>query len=452
MINISSAYNNVAVCYYNLGIKKNLRLKYFEEADKLDSQSIPIAYNLATEYEDRGKRCKAIELYEKMIKLEPEEMEYYHNIVELKLKIFNIKNTPKELKEKYLEEATNMLKQLFKHEKMSEEFKTKYPEEAYLVYCIEKLEQLNDEPKIYFYLSRIFQNIKNIKDKLIVNFENNLEIAHYTNLNSLKELIKDGAKLRISNAAYLNDPTEGLAFEECLKSIWEKDIYKKYINLDCSFNEDNQEIKYNNTYIASFSAQTDYLPMWVQYGDDAQGCSLVLNKEIFDKSEIEKIKAEISKIRKSEGVVEKKSYCLYNVNYISPDGSDLNDSIKKEISEIGKVLHECMIALEDINDRDVVFDFARTMIEQVRYLFKTSAYKHEKEMRIIIFSEIENTKTEEFIREGDLFPRVFVELEKELKFDKIIFGSKVSKVVEKVPYLMKSGKIKKVYKSTIKYK
>lgn len=450
-----AVYNNLAICYGKLHINRSKILPYHILAYSFAKTSEIITKNLALEYTIHGKRQDAIDIYEILSKQKPDNIEYIHKQIDLYFEIYEIRRTPKVTKDECLEKATELLKLLYNSAEYQSEFKKNYPEEAYLVSEILKLQECNDEPRVYLFLSKIFQHINSIKKRLRMNLDENVEIAHYTTLEILKILVGENSKFRISNATYLNDPTEGEVFQKCLEDLWEKDILLDNINNNQEKIENNK-LDINNTYIASFSMKPDYLPMWVQYGNDAKGCSIVFSNSIFDEDDLPYLLNGTegnsdSRVIQTINSEDTPPYCLYKIQYICEDASNLDTIIKEHLIDIGKLLNNCKYNLLD-DGIQIIFSFTKTLFEQIRYLFKSDSYKHEEEMRVVLFSHIENASVEDFIREGSIFPRVYVELDKELKFDKIILGSKVIKSNEYVPYLIKSGKVKSVYNSKIKYK
>ena len=97
-------------------------------------------------------------------------------------------------------------------------------------------------------------------------------IGHYTRIDNLKHLIlpnKLSSKLRMYNAEYMNDPSEG-------KSLM------KFLSNHTTFNYDESDKQgYSKIYLSCFTTEIDNLPMWSIYGNDGQGCCLVFNDDFF---------------------------------------------------------------------------------------------------------------------------------------------------------------------------
>ena len=102
-------------------------------------------------------------------------------------------------------------------------------------------------------------------------------VFHFTSIKALSCLSKSDSKLRLTNSAFLNDPSEGLVARKHLK-----DYAKQHSGSSCSslinkfLSSDLDTIPISNTYIASFNQTLDNtsLPMWYQYGDKGSGCSI----------------------------------------------------------------------------------------------------------------------------------------------------------------------------------
>ena len=203
-------------------------------------------------------------------------------------------------------------------------------------------------------------------------------IYHYTSLKVLEILSRPEATFHLSNTAYLNDPQEGLLglklLREELGSIHGKTLSSYWT----SFLPSSSEFFIHQSFVASFIRGCDTLPMWVQYGANGNGCCLeIKTSEVCDP--------------------------LYSIIY------DKNDLIKFFTSIIEE-LEEYKQKYSTVDPAtDSIFQYAKNILIHACYLYKDSAYKHEDEVRILTFAPLKKAKTELSTREGEDFPRVFLE-------------------------------------------
>lgn len=292
---------------------------------------------------------------------------------------------------------------------------------------------------IYNFLNKIYSNrfykyyLKNIanieiyynymlqildcKKKHFSQKKNNEIIYHYTNISALEKMTQPNSKFHLSNVAYLNDPMEGRLFINLTKQLIKKKDFPKWNFL----NNKPDELSVSNSFVASFIRQDkEKLPMWVQYGDNAKGCMIGI---------------ESSSI----------SAPLYEIIYDIKKANNYINSIKDILlfykKEDGNI---------DMNN-DVVFSYAAESLTQISYLYKDTYYEHEREVRILLFADLNTVKEEQIIRDGEYFPRLFVELNNMPKFDSITLGPK-SKDIEKIAVSLSRRGYQNVEKSKIHFK
>lgn len=279
--------------------------------------------------------------------------------------------------------------------------------------------------------------------RLLIVPDFSISIGHYTRLENLKYLIlpkgEDG-KLRMSNACYMNDPSEGYAL---IKFLTNKDT-----NLSGSW--DKQP---NNIYLSCFTTAIDELPMWSMYGDDGKGCCLLFKKGFFDFT---------SESISDEFIVgnqhEKENDFLLRVVYLSQETGKMTFDVfpqdeehldKKLANAIDRIkVHLNKISyIQDGKQNKTVDDILNFIFAQIRYLFKDSSYAHEHELRLIKYSE-----TPLLDKNTWIVPQLYIEVEKPLEYEKVILGPKVEQTNRVTPYLIYTGKVKEVVKSTIEYR
>jgi len=281
------------------------------------------------------------------------------------------------------------------------------------------------------------------------------QVGHYTRIESIKHLVakepEEKNKLRLNNVAYMNDPSEGHVFLDLLNNQILNDYY-----FTIGEKETRQIMNDSDTYLGSFSTNVDSLPLWVQYGNNGQGCCLIFNRACFDEEEpITPLRmpsqVEIAHANEEENLASPK-YCLYRVIYInSIDDLAKDDPLLDQLQKVSELLSNIDREMKKTSDTSAKEELRRIVInaiDQVRFLFKNKDFAHEHELRIVTTSY--NPIADEGKRAREI-PHLYVVMEKELKYDEIILGPKVEKPSEVAPYIYYTGKVKRVTKSSIKY-
>ena len=135
-------------------------------------------------------------------------------------------------------------------------------------------------------------------------------------------------------------------------------------------------------FIASFINDSENsLPMWSQYGNQYTGCRLAFSSKDIPCD-------------------------LYSVIYEETE-------LKEHIDQILQTLDSYQEELETPIDynRDPVFIFAQDIFQLLSYIYKNPAFRHEREVRLLIFSDIESSFAENTIRSNEDFPRIFKEID-----------------------------------------
>lgn len=224
-------------------------------------------------------------------------------------------------------------------------------------------------------------------------------IDHYTSLQTLKCLTEKDAHLRLYNAAFLNDPSEGAFFHNSLKEFLDnRDQRDQSDRLAELIDHTSKSTPFypNSAYIVSFSnlnGEDDHnsLPMWFQYADHCKGCAIKFRTKRFGLN-------------------------VYNVSY----GSDGLDSFFEGFFEIFNSIWDSNPAKYT---EDAIISIAADILNLVSYLYKNESYEHEQESRIILFSPPQNAKKEDAPRAGELLPRTYLEVP--FSIDSVTFGPDV---------------------------
>lgn len=195
-------------------------------------------------------------------------------------------------------------------------------------------------------------------------------LYHYTTLSALSNLAPNTFGFRLSNAAFLNDPSEG----KLLIQKFENDIASKL-----PYSYSSNFISPIQTYLASFNPTDDSLPMWVQYGDKSAGCSIGFDPNAF----------------------------LQPVYRVSYDFNDFKPFFSRVNKELSKLLSLKPVEAYAYQIR-VLYLYAMTCLNELAYLYKDEHYNHESELRIIITRHPKFAEKEPTPRSGEIFPRTFV--------------------------------------------
>lgn len=290
--------------------------------------------------------------------------------------------------------------------------------------------------------------IRIIKKELIFETTGETEICHYSKLATLKYIIqvkdsKPQPKLRISNIAYLNDPSEGNILLHLLKKSVQSNVFDKLLGNENTEENKLVEVSFSKVFIGSFSTAKNKLPMWTLYGDDSKGCCLVFDDYFFDKKN-ELIETKSNMDDKS---IFSQELILYRVKYLDLDNLDESDPIVSCIKEIASILD---LFEGIISKYESVRIWIMSLLDEIRFLFKDSDYDYENEVRIIIHAENSEIQVDDGQNELNI-PKLYVDLQRKLIYKEIILGSKIDKPNAVAPFLLHSGMVKKVIKSGINY-
>ena len=366
----------------------------------------------------------------------PEEIE--------KILEYNINN--EDICNKFLEITLNE-ERLILLLQMLKKFSKKIITKKYHFFKYLTTDEIQDEKKQI--ILKIFKEIQTIMKTLSVkkeDFEKLKKIGHYTNIEVIPCIIvkeinnKDDSdtkgRLLLSNANYMNDPSEGKILLEYLNTIDKSFSSLFYKN----------EFEVSSVYLSSFTTAIDNLPMWSQYGNNGKGCCIVFNKNYFDKpKEVHDITdnlKENEKVRQDECV-------LYRICYI--DDKNNKYKFQREDEDIKKCLENIHENFKIINDENVE-KIVMIYLEQIRYLFKSSDYKHEEEYRILKNVPINSKKiiTREDVKP---VPKLYVKIESKLnQISEVILGPKVDFPDYISPYIKYCDEKIEIRKSKVKFR
>lgn len=260
-------------------------------------------------------------------------------------------------------------------------------------------------------------------------------IQYYTRIEHLKLLLEDelehetNYRLPMFHSCHMNDPEEGKILRNyLLGNISRKDREKLgYLDSNTSYDENYVFLKsffYHSKQNSHFSKE--FLPMWVQYGNDAKGACIILNEKTFNKAKLRKVM-----YLNSEGKCE---------NDITNKINELLSDCKKAFV---KIVHICnneinLDSIEAKRGMKKILELTEYIISIISFLFKDASYKHENEARLIITKTNYNLDKVRTIG-GDI-PKLFLYSDFQTYIDEIILGAKIDIPENHVPFIHKHGR------------
>ena len=327
-------------------------------------------------------------------------------------------------------------------------------------------------------ISTIYINIQKIKQLLVVEDFKDLKFGHYTNGEVLQILLDSKEKIsveenyeitgktRLYNVGYMNDPEEGKLLDSILG-------FHKGIGLD-------DKVSSSPWFLMSLTTAIDELTMWAQYGNNAEGVCLEFKPDSFlevkSQKDLEWLTLEASKrdsVQKgnesSQENAAKLKDCLYRICYLDEDSlKECEIKIKEEDNELLKdkkekdnesledeadatveetrhskiegFLKEIKESINDVlndapveEEKDELREDLDKLLEEIRYLFKSSAYSYEKELRLLKYSEISSKNHMIKVHKVKPAAKLYIEREDKIELNRIIFGPKFNKPEDVVP-------------------
>ena len=349
-------------------------------------------------------------------------------------------------------------------------------------------------------ISTIYINIQKIKQLLVVEDFKDLKFGHYTNgevlqtlLNSKEEIsniekYEITGKTRLYNVAYMNDPEEGKLLDSILG-------FHKSISLD-------DKVATSPWFLMSLTNAIDDLTMWSQYGNNAEGVCLEFKPDSFlevkSQKDLEWLTIEAFKkdsvqkgYESGQEDTSKPKDCLYRICYLDEDSLKKceikieekdNELLKdKKVATVKVIRHSQNGKKKTINYSTVerprhsqiegslkeikgaINDVLKVapeeireeldkLLEEIRYLFKSSAYSYEKELRLLKYSELSSKNHLIKVHKVKPAAKLYIERETEIELNRIIFGPKFNKPEEVVPLVNLLDKQIKCERSSKKFR
>ncbi len=337
----------------------------------------------------------------------------------------------------------------------------------YIAFCLKDLKQCRGET--FNILLDLSSAIRMTQSRLFQKPQNRREVAHYTSLHTLKNLVGGKGRFRLYNAAYMNDPEEGDVFSQIME--------KHDVNVKDDFYPDISSY-ISPAYIGSFvtvdsgdkqkDEKKDKLFLWRTYGKhdgkEAGGACLVFKHDgdCFAETLLETIgKMDQLDDKESQKILAKPP--LYKVAY-QGEIKELEDELGKVAVSLQKIkdklpkdkLPEDMLPKDKLY-KDTLLKLVRELLDEIRFLFKADHYKEEKELRAICVrdSRKENQQQgsdEVKIDMEKIPPRFYLETDKDFRFNEVILGPNAQRPAEWKKWLKQQWKGLTVEESKIKYR
>ena len=284
--------------------------------------------------------------------------------------------------------------------------------------------------------------------------------VHYTNLNTLKLLLskkdkQSNPKFRLWNSSYMNDLAEGtILVTEMISTYADNEIkenlvefmsycFPDVVNKIDDDEKDFDTIQYynSNMYLSSLSVEDDYLSMWIHYGNNASGCSIKFNDDFFDYNYQKPYDIKLDDYDYSE-------FPLYRTQYL--DGNDLNDELKNNVMELYGLLSDTYKEIKKDNfsysEKNQVYLLTRSILDEIRFLFKDKNYSYENEIRVM------KSSRNPIIDYNFEIPRLYIEVNKEVAINEVRVAPKITDYSNIMPWLFECKNVVKIKKSNVKYK
>ena len=474
-------------------------IEFFKKADSLNPHDIDTHFNLAYCYEQIGEFEEAISLYHELLETNYEDGEVHYNLGNswLGLKNFekaagcyskalelnypniglvynNLGNVYYELDDfeeakkcflkamrvdpihpLFMRNYAETLKRQGKYEKAIESFEKYLELDITNEWDTYEVEEWIRESKKFSQnkgYSQVVDTISRIKS--LLEYEGK-DITHYTSLSVSQKLVLNSSQFRLSEGAFLNDTSEGT---ELFESLDQPELLIE------NTKNVKEEIFAQKPFIGSFVMDTKYndLTLWRMYGkegnEEGKGCAITLDRrflidELKKKLEASKKKGVSSKI--------KEELKFYRVAYFKKKHLDFilelpesNEQKVKELSQSIQKLRQLVKKYYAANTELAKRIDLKEALNEIAFLFKSSEYVHENEVRLIIRGIGFRKNISE---ESLLPPKVYIELAPIDDFIKrITLGPKIQRAEEWASSfyysLLKKGKKISVIMSRLPYK
>lgn len=235
-------------------------------------------------------------------------------------------------------------------------------------------------------------------------------VGYFTTLEGLAPMISGGGpgeargnRLRLYNAAYLDDPGEGSRLLD-VAALPAAGLLREFFT-DASPTGRVPTLSWNGheycVYVASFSLRNDHFDLWRTYGHDGEGCcvvtplsafrqegdglplNLVYEAELAERGALPEesrpasaaMRARLAESHRRTPVVKP---VLYRVEYDTVAASEVLERLRAPLEVIAKFKQQLK------KGAAVVDALVRILVSDILYLFKAEIYQAEQEARILV--------------------------------------------------------------------
>lgn len=264
------------------------------------------------------------------------------------------------------------------------------------------------------------------------------DLVYYTKLSNLKLLLEDEEKDQVHfrtplfHAYHMNDPQEGKILDIYLRAEAEEKAEARF-----TYEENYVFLKSYFSYPKKENGESqlkEFLPMWVQYGDEAQGCCVVLNAKTFEGCDLRRI-----------SYLDDDGNCVNDVtNQMNEILKDFEACYKQTKKESNTIMEQAANLKDEITKAEAyecvsrINQMLKYIVSLVSYLFKHESYKHENEVRLI--KTLTPNDLDQIRKIPGNVPKTYIYNDTQTYIDEIILGSKVSNPEDFVPFLCIQGR------------
>lgn len=288
--------------------------------------------------------------------------------------------------------------------------------------------------EVYMRLLQLIFHALEIRHETKIRDVSKYDILYYTKVEHLKLLLEDETsdncryRLPMFHVYHMNDPQEGKILRGLLKN-------DEFASVDTEESSDSgNQYEENYVFLKSFfcspksskeKSMKEFLPMWVQYGDDAQGCCVVLNNKTFENNTLHRI---VYLTDDGECDIKDKEVKRFLDEFLSTY-RELVSLCNIEIDLKSKAGKECFLEIKSL---------VKYITSLISYLFKNQLYKHENEVRLIVnrtSDELDDVK----VIPGSI-PKMYIYNDSQTYIDEVILGAKIVNPEDYVPFIYKQGR------------
>ncbi|NVO10718.1 MAG: tetratricopeptide repeat protein [Bacteroidales bacterium] len=386
-------YNDLGNVYSDLK-EYDKAIENYDKAIKLDPENAFFYNDLGNVYSDLKEYDKAIENYTKSIKLDPENALHYNGLGDIYFDLeeydeaienFNrsIELDPKNEIPYYQRALIYSFKAKYRNalndfEKYIEVTENK--SDYFALQAKSEIEELKKSLAIPEYGS-IRQLVEKIKDILLLK---DSSVTHYTSLTAAKAMILDDSKFRLSECAFLNDPSEGRELFKFL-GISEAPIRKSEENCAMPFTR--------KPFIGSFVSDVkhDDLTLWRMYGkeskEEAKGCSITIDSEKLEDSLIDflssRVKTDSREVKSDDFNFYRMAYKTQNKEnlFVVPGAKDEEKELNTCMNQLAEKVKEY---IANVKKKSYSIKDLLELLNSIAYLFKSAEYQYEHEIRMVV--------------------------------------------------------------------